>query len=211
MKVFLSHSSKDKGFVEALAFCLRPGTYELDSETFDLGLVNSDVILRSLERCDMFCLLLFSNTLSSPYVNFEMLFGIDFLAQGILSRILILCIDEVSFERVSENERYFNIMRRNLEPESAARLIQGRLISAAQLHSFHHHPFIGREDEIAELDKQVIDHERPASKALYLSGHFGSGRRTIAQNFYKSYFPQVNQVFPTINIDEFTGWKNYIE
>ena len=28
MKVFLSHSSKDKGFVEAVASFLKPGTYK---------------------------------------------------------------------------------------------------------------------------------------------------------------------------------------
>ena len=45
VKVFLSHSSKDKGFVEEVAELLRPGTFELDSQTFDAGLVKSEAII----------------------------------------------------------------------------------------------------------------------------------------------------------------------
>lgn len=39
MRVFLSHSSKDKGFVERVSDLLKPGTFELDSATFDAGLL----------------------------------------------------------------------------------------------------------------------------------------------------------------------------
>ena len=41
MRAFLSHSSRDKGFVEAVASNLRPGTFELDALTFDAGAMNS--------------------------------------------------------------------------------------------------------------------------------------------------------------------------
>jgi hypothetical protein len=50
MRAFLSHSSKDKGFVQRVAESLRPGTYELDSQTFDAGLINSQAIISALER-----------------------------------------------------------------------------------------------------------------------------------------------------------------
>ena len=58
------------------------------------------------------------------------------------------------------------------------------------------------------LIQQVSNHERPPSKALYLSGNFGSGRRTIAKHFYNSYYPQVGQVFPVISIESFAGLEN---
>ena len=205
MKVFLSHSSKDKGFVDAVVDCLPPGTYELDSEHFDLGVLNSEAILLSLQRCDMFCLFLSSNSLCSPYVDFETLFGIEIFARGYLSRLLVLCIDEASFSHASENARYFNILRKRVEPESAARLIQGHLISTADLNKIPNNPFIGRQKEISTLGEQVADHRKPPSKALFVSGHVGSGRRTIAQHFYRSYFPQVNRVFPIIKVEAFTG------
>lgn len=71
MRAFLSHSSKDKGFVEAVTELFRPGTYELDSQTFDAGLVNAEAITAALRRCDLFCLFLSANSVQSSYVDFE--------------------------------------------------------------------------------------------------------------------------------------------
>ena len=205
MKAFLSHSSKDKGFVENVVTVLRPGTYELDAQTFDFGLINSQAIIKALESCDLYCLFLSSQSVNSSYVDFETLLGVEFFASGRISGFLAICLDEDAFKKASKNARYFNVVRKGLSAESAARLIQGHLISAANEHSAQYHPFIGREDEMKSLIQQVSNHERPPSKALYLSGNFGSGRRTIAKHFYNSYYPQVGQVFPVISIESFAG------
>ena len=58
MRAFLSHSSKDKAFVDGVADLLRPGSYELNSVTFDAGLVNATAITDALKRCSIFCLFL---------------------------------------------------------------------------------------------------------------------------------------------------------
>ena len=205
MRAFLSHSSKDKGYVEAVGTFLRPGTFELDSQTFDLGAVNSQAILSSLKRCDLFCLFLSSRSVISPYVNFETLLGIEFLASGRVSRFLAICLDEAAFEQASTNAKHFNIVRNFLQPSAAARMIEGHLISLATADSTQHHVFIGREDELKGLGQQITDHSRPPSKALYLSGTFGSGRRTIARKIYRDYFPHVGQVVPVIGVPPFTG------
>lgn len=99
MKAFLSHSSKDKGYVEAVADLLRPGTFELDSLTFDAGLVNSDSIIQALKRSDLFCLFLSKESVTAPYVNFETLLGIEFFASGKIGRFLALCLDDDSMLR----------------------------------------------------------------------------------------------------------------
>ncbi len=169
MKVFLSHSSKDKGFVEEVAELLRPGTFELDSLTFDAGLVNSEAIIRSLQRCDLFCLFLSNNSVTASYVDFEILLGIEFVASGKIGRFLAICIEDDAFGKASENVKFFNVVRKSLGVESTARLIQGNLISAAKISTIQAHPFIGREDELVELERQVTDHKRPPSKVLYIS------------------------------------------
>lgn len=151
MKVFLSHSSKDKGFVEEVAELLRPGTFELDSLTFDAGLVNSEAIIKSLQRCDLFCLFLSSNSINSSYVDFETLLGIEFLAGGKIGQFLVICIEDDVFKKASANVKFFNVVRKSLGVESTARLIQGNLISAAKIGTTKAHPFIGREDELIEL------------------------------------------------------------
>lgn len=205
MKAFLSHSSKDKGFVEGVASLLRPGTYELDSQTFDSGLINSQAIVEALKRSDMFCLFLSKNSLSSSYVDFETLLGIEFLAKGKIQKFLAICLDQDSFEQASANVKFFNIVRKGATQESTARLIQGSLISASRIGEETAHPFIGREDDLISLERQVNDHHRPPSRALYVSGHFGSGRRTLVRKFYENQYPKVGNIFPTIEIGAFSG------
>ena len=205
MRAFLSHSSKDKGFVEAVASLLRPGTYELDSQTFEAGLLNSQSIVSSLKRCDLFCLFLSANSVASAYVEFETLLGVEFIASGKIGRFLAICLDDEAFQKASENVRFFNIIRKATEAESAARIIQGQLISAAESATGDVRPFLGREDELLELERQITDHRRPPSKAIFISGNFGCGRRTIAKKFYENQFPRVSRNFPTVTIDPFAG------
>jgi hypothetical protein len=205
MKAFLSHSSKDKGFVKSVASLLKPGSYEIDSETFDVGAINSQTILRALHRCDLFCLFLSSHSINSAYVTFETLLGLEFFASGRIGQFLAICLDENAFALASANVKYFNIVRRSADIEGAARLVQGQLITASEKANLSQHPFIGREDELRELERQITDHRRPPSKAIFVSGNFGSGRRSIAQKAYGNLFPKVGRTFPTVFLDQFSG------
>lgn len=205
MRAFLSHSSRDKGFVEAVADNLKPGTFELDSLTFDSGQVNSQAIISALKRSDLFVLFLSNASANSSYVDFETLLGTELLAQGQIGRFLAICLDESSFAIASSTTRYFNVVRRSLSPESAARLIQGALVAAALDTGSIRHPFVGREEELLELEKQISDPEREVTKAIYVSGNYGSGRRTVARKVYQNQFPHVGSVFPEISFVEFAG------
>lgn len=142
---------------------------------------------------------------SSSYVDFETLFGLELIASGRISRFLAVCLDDDAFALASEHVRFFNIVRKGFLPEAVARLIQGNLISASQARGRHAHPFLGREDEMIELETQVTDHRRPVSRALYISGNAGAGRRTIAQKFYEAQYPNVGRVLPTVSVEEFSG------
>ena len=53
MRAFISHSSKDKGFIDGVVSLLKPGTFELDSETFDAGLVNSPISFCQLNHVQL--------------------------------------------------------------------------------------------------------------------------------------------------------------
>jgi tetratricopeptide (TPR) repeat protein len=205
MRAFLSHSSKDKGFVEGVAGLLKPGTFEIDSQTFDAGLVNAKAIATALQRCDLFCLFLSANSVNSPYVEFETLLGLEFLAKGTLTRFIAICLDDQAFAQASSEVRFFNIVRKSVSVESTARSIQGAMIAAASEGNLSAHPFIGRESQSLELERQVFDPQRPSTKALFASGNFGSGRRTLIQKFYQNNFPHVGRIFPSLNIGNFSG------
>ncbi len=204
MRAFLSHSSKDKGYVDAVASLLKPGTFEQDSQTFDAGLINSQAIIAAMRRCDLYCLFLSANSLNSAYVDFETLLGIEFIASGKVGKFLVICLDDSAFSSASASVKFFNIIRKGTDADAVARLIQGHLISAAGA-QFQTHPFLGRDQEMSDLEKQATDHRRPNSKAIFISGNFGSGRRTLAKQFYDRRFPQVGKNFPSIVVDAFAG------
>ena len=205
MRAFLSHSSKDKGFVEGVAELLKPGTFELDSATFDAGLLNATVIEEALKRSDLFCLFLSRDFIKSSYVTFETLLGLEFFASGQVDRFLAICLDEEAFQSASENVKLFSIVRRVASVEGAAWLIQGALVAAASSEAQLSHPFIGREATLLELENQVIDPERPPQRAIYVSGNFGTGRRTLIRKFFQNQYPQVGLAFPAVRVEEFDG------
>lgn len=205
LRAFLSHSSADKGFVERVAELMRAGTYELDSTTFDAGLINSEAIRNALRRSDLFCLFLSRESVRSTYVEFETLLGVEFLARGAISQFLAICIDDDAFALAQENVKLFNIVRKSNTPESVARLIQGQLISASSRSRDFSHPFSGRKAELKSLEEQASDLSRPHTKALYISGNAGSGRRSLALKFFESHFPHVGRIFPPVVIAPYDG------
>lgn len=198
MKAFLSHSSRDKGFVDQVAEALRPGTYELDSETFDSGALNSQAIISALKRCDVFCLFLSVDSVKSSYVDFEVLVGTELLAKGVIRKIVVFCLDQEAFYLADSNIKMFNIVRLGLNPDSVARHIQGIFIGLNE--DNNDHPFIGREKDLILLERQVTDVDRPLTKAIFVSGNFGSGRRSFVKRFYSGQFPSAKGIFPRIEI-----------
>ena len=203
MRAFLSHSSKDKEFVDIVSEHLRPGTYEMDSMTFDAGILNSEAISRALARCDLFCLFLSKSSVSSSYVDFEILLGTEFLARGSISRFIGICLDEEAFALARDSVKFYNIIRKAPEPEAAARLIQGQLISASIKSNKFNHPFVGRGQELNTLYDEASDHQKPSVKGLYFSGNAGTGRRSLALKFYENYLPHVGRIFPSIRVSEY--------
>ena len=208
MRAFLSHSSSDKGYVEAVTDSLRPGLYELDAKTFDEGGLNADEIVKALNRCDLFCLFLSKAAIESRYVQFEIAFGRELIASGKISRILTICLDEEAFQEAQGYIKHYNMVRCPRSPESAARLIEGKLIASKHSKAQSSHPFVGRESDLKILEKQANDLERPRIKALYISGNSGSGRRTVAKKFFQNQFPQVGVVPPRIELDSFKGYDD---
>lgn len=208
MRAFLSHSSLDKGYVETVAESLRPGHYELDSKTFEEGGLNTDVIKAALKRSDLFCLFLSRESIKSSYVNFEIAFGRELIASGGISRMLTICLDEESFEDVKGHIKHYNMVRKPRSADSAARLIEGTLLSSHHSKEVYSHPFVGRETELRELERQANDLNAPRIKALYVSGNAGAGRRTTSRKFYQNQYPEIGRYPPSIELYNFEGYDD---
>lgn len=206
MKVFLSHASADKAFVEKVAGLLRPGTYELDSLTFEKGEMSVDLIISSLKRVDLFCLFMSASANLSEFVDLEKRLAIELIGAGKINSFLTICLDDVGFEKLTVNAKFFNAVRRINSPEAAAHLIKGKMISSGKFIDQLSHPFIGRENELKDLETQVLDFNRPKVKAFFVSGNSGVGRRSIMENFISRQYPQVLRSFPNFEIAANAGF-----
>lgn len=208
MRAFLSHSSMDKAYVEAVAEGLRPGHYELDTQTFERGDLNAEAILSALARSDLFVLFLSRNSIESGYVDFEVAFGRELVARGAIGQVLTICLDEYSFNKASTFIKHYNMIRKPVSADSASRHIEGVLLSSRYSKEALSHPFVGRENELKILEQQANDLNSPRIKALFISGNPGVGRRRVARKFYQNYYPNVGVIVPEIELESFEGYDD---
>ena len=156
MKAFLSHSSRDKGTVETVGELLGGANIELDSVTFDRGILNVTAIQLALKRSALFVLFLSDSALKSPAVLFEALSAQEMQERGIIDRILIICLDEDSFSRAPTEWKMHNFVRKAVSTQSVARLIQSQLIAARSKASAADQPFVGRLQELQTTKEDLI-------------------------------------------------------
>lgn len=110
MKAFLSHSSTDKPFVDQIYAKLGAAQSHYDAKTFEKATLNVEAIRTALRDSDLFVLFLSQNSIDSHFVSHESKIAFEALAAGILKRILILCIDDISLEKVPSFLRDLNIV-----------------------------------------------------------------------------------------------------
>jgi hypothetical protein len=206
MRAFLSHSSRDKPLVEEIAEHLGAAQVELDSITFDSGLLNVEAIQTALKRSSIFVLFLTRDALDSSYVRFEALLAQELLAKGLIEKFLVICLDAQAFSKAEEQWKAFSFVRHLTSPQSIARLIQNHLIMDRARVASKHQPYVERSKELNDLKESLIQPGSPRAKGIYISGNAGIGRRTFARRLYMDRYPAVNAVFPEIQIDRLDGY-----
>jgi len=112
MKAFLSHSSRDKAIVTAGADELGAANVELDSETFDRGIINVAAIQEALKRSNLYVLFLTKDALASGAVRYEAILAQELFARGVIDCFLVICLDEQAFASADEQWKAFNFVRR---------------------------------------------------------------------------------------------------
>lgn len=201
MKAFLSHSSKDKAFVETIANELG-AECEYDEHTFEYEL-NTVAIQRALGRSDVFVLFLSQSSVNSPFVSEELRQSLERRSRGLLSKILIIAIDDTSFTKLPQWIRDINIARKLKSPRACARQIQAALLGTAAEKDSHSDIYVGREIEIKQLRNAISQPPSSMPTAIHIVGHVGIGRKTFLTRCFQSSLPRLNPV--PITISQYDG------
>ena len=207
MTAFLSHSSQDKALVEDVAKQLGQHQIELDSETFDAGLLNAEAIREALKRASIFVLFLTETAIESTYVHFEALLAQELLAKGVLNRFFVVCLDEQAFTRADEHWKNYNFVRHLDSAQSISRFIQNALVANHASTHLNAQPYVERSRELNDLKRLLIQPNQSSPHALYISGNAGVGRRTFVRKFFSDRYPNINPVFAEIQVDLLDGYE----
>lgn len=184
MHSFLSHSSSDKGhYVSILADKLGDRAI-YDAYTFEAGMKTIDEILKNLERTDLFVLLISDAALESKWVRDEIINSKTLMDSGKIKQFLPIIIDRnINYKdfRIPSWIRENYNLRVIPKPNAAFRVINAafsRLSIVSDPKSLRARKlFVGRNDQLKELEGRIDDFEKTVPSAVVASGLREIGRK----------------------------------
>lgn len=193
-KIFLSHSSADKGYVKYIAERFGKDRCVYDAMCFDAGLKNLDEIYREMDNSSIFVVFISNNSLESDWVNKELSAAEERLNHDTykLSQIFPIIIDRKITHRDSRIPNFlkkgFNSynLRFIESPQVAYRKIAAQQ-TRFQMESGTFRPdtcFYGRDAEMQKF-REAFDSGAPIKCAI-ASGLSGIGRRSYLIQCLKS-------------------------
>jgi TIR domain len=176
MKAFLSHSSKDKAFVQTVANYLGEALCEYDTYTFDYTLTSHN-IRSALSKCDLFVLFLSENSINSSFVSEEMRTALEFRGSGRIKKVMIIALDATSYQSLPEWMRSINVATKLTSALTVGRRIEAELLVLDTESEAPADIYIPREDEEANLRRALRKPPGDAPIAIHAVGHLGIGRK----------------------------------
>lgn len=185
-KVFLSHSSKDKPYVEYIANRFGKNHCVYDAVCFEAGMKTLDEIFREMDNSSIFVVFISESALESDWVQKELTIAEDRLRHDTykLSQIFPIIIDPTirhndpripdflkkgfdsyNLRVITSNKVAF----RKIKAQQSRFLLENNLMKQPRC-------FYGRDAEIAKF-KEVFDSGKPI-KCLIASGFSGIGRNS---------------------------------
>ena len=192
LKAFLSHSSKQSGYIEVVAKGLGKSNIIFDKWTFEEGNKTIDEIFQGLSETDLFVLFISNEALESEWVKMEIGKAYEMLKGGTIKRLYPIIIDEnIKYDdkriptwiQESYNLKYVS------KPTKAAERIRQILKTLSwvlypktkQLSQL----FIGRTELIRKYEERIFDFEKPIPITMITTGLPTIGRRKFTLHCLK--------------------------
>ncbi len=188
-QIFLSHSSKQKGYVEVIANKFGKFNIVYDAWTFEAGNKTLDEIYRGLDATGIFVYFISQESLTSPWVEKEINKAEEYLKNGKLKRFFPIIIDnavkhsddripqwikdEYNLKYISKPTKTYDLIKQGL------RLVSWELYpkrrQADQL-------FIGRTSQIKQFEERIYNYDLPTTASVIISGLTSIGRRRFIKH-----------------------------
>ncbi|SFS06187.1 toll/interleukin-1 receptor domain-containing protein [Anaeromicropila populeti] len=219
MRVFLSHSSKDKEFyVSKVAKRIGRDRVVYDELTFEEGLKSIDEINRTLKASDLFVVFLSLNSIESDWVKYELFKAHDLLDEGgKIQQIYPIIIDN----KLKYNDPKIpdwlrdNNLQLVVSSNKASDLILQRLREL----SYKQHPrleeknkiFVGRNDIINMFEMRINDFEKVVPFSIFASGIQNIGRKKVMYySFLKVNLIRSSYRMPIVELNSHESIEDFI-
>jgi len=208
VKAFLSHSSKDKAFVNSVAELLGMARCEYDEYTFEFTL-NTQAIRRALQRCNLFVFFLSKDSIRSDFVAEELRAALEARASGLIRKVLIFSLDLTSHKLLPDWMREINVAYHISNEKSVSRKIEASLI-AIEAESHARSPvYIPRDEDEKDLRRALSVAPGKAPIAIHAVGHYGIGRRTFLKKALSALYPRAVTAFIEIPLYRYEGAEEF--
>lgn len=220
-KVFLSHSSKDKEYVNYIAQYFGRDQCVYDSMCFETGMKNIDEIFREMDKTSIFTVFLSENSLQSEWVKKELSIADDRLNHDNqkLAQIFPIIIDPTinhTDERIpsflkegfgSYNLRVITsnqVAYRKIKAQQLKYLLDNHLCTSDDMDCFY-----GRESEIAHF-KRAFD-TGIGFNCFVASGLTGIGRKSyLLQSLKKAKIVENYYTPPIVSLDTMSSVEDLV-
>ncbi len=194
VKAFISHSSDDALYVDALISLIGKNSLAVDKFCFESGERTIDEIIKSIDNSAIFILLLSRSSLGKDWVKKEISIIKRYIDNGALKRFKPYIIDntiDYSYEKIPEwIKDEYNLRTIYHKPPFLARKIEEEVskIIWEQYPSIKQDErvFVGRDSEIEKLREKYLQRNLKYRKVVIVSGiPDGIGRRRLLTEFIR--------------------------
>lgn len=213
-KIFLSHSSKDKGYVSYIADQFGKDKCVYDELCFEIGCKNMDEIVRELDKTSIFVVFLSSEALNSTWVKDELILAEKYsMSQSkLLSQIFPIIIDSSIDHKDARIPDFLKIgsdsynLRVILDKRVAFRKIKAQqkklLLENPTTARLLNRNFYGRDTEISDF-KSIFEVQN-SIKCMLASGIPNIGRSSfLLECLYSAKIIEDYYTPPTISLQPF--------
>ena len=210
MRVFLSHSSKDKtGFVRLIADKLNTNNLIIDEKSFTPARLNADEMVRLIDSCDIFVFFISENSLPiEGNIEFEINKAYDYISKNSKIFMPMIISEDIAYkdERIPQWFRDYNL-RKILKPTKAYQIIREKINELTwekkEFLRKKENIFVGRNDFIEKFEDMYYDTSDGSAIFYFISGFESIGRSSLARHCLKK-VNKIRQtyVFPRIDLDQ---------
>lgn len=200
-KAFLSHSSKDKGFVKGVADALGSALCHYDERTFEPTGDSADEILLALGNSEIFVLFFSKNALESSWVQKEIRYAKHMFFEGKITGVAIFPLDKTPRDMLDPWLRPFVVQTLMVQKLVGLR-IRSMLITQDAISSSR---FIGRDSELSSLKSKLRDLSANRPSAVIVSGINGIGKRRLLSRAYEDLYPFIPKHWVQIELGSYEG------